>query len=206
MRRARGFPRSAVVVASVLAIAVVGCGGGGPAGAPARAVVGKPVHYVALGGDDVYGGRRSLTTAWPQLLFRKHLPVNATLVNLASPRHGGAEILRDQVPTAIRLHPDIVTITLIDDLERATPPQTVQRELSTIISELRTVDGVRILVGTAPPDTGTAEARSQFDSAVVAAAHTLRDKIVDLSGVSATDADLRADQIAEAFGRQVATR
>jgi len=194
------MPLAVVTVTIVLALAAAGCSGGPPA-APVRVATGTPVHYVALGGDDVFGGRRSLASSWPQLLFRNHLPVNATFVNLASPRHGGVEIRRDQLATALRLHPDVVTITLIDDLERATPPQTVQHNLSDIITNLRKIDGVRILVGTAPPDTGTVEARSAFDTAITTAARTGGAEIVDLSRVSASDAELRAQQISETFAQ-----
>ena len=204
MNYVRRLPAAAVVVAIVVALVAMGCSDGGPPGAPTRAVVAKPVRYVALGGDDVYGGRRSLTTSWPQVLFRNHLAVSATLVNLASPRQASAEIRRDQVPTAVRLRPDVVTITLIDDLERATPPQSVERDLSAIISSLRKVDGMLILVGTAPPDTATADVRRAFDSAVTTATRTEGVEVVDLSRVSATDAEVRAQEIASAFARQLA--
>jgi GDSL-like Lipase/Acylhydrolase family len=197
-------PRVAVVgITIALAVVAVACSGGPPA-APTRAAVGKPVHYVALGGDDVYGGRRRLTASWTQALFRDHLPVNATFVNLASPHNGSDEIRRDQVPTAIRLRPDIVTITLIDDLERATPPEDVQRDLSAIISSLRKVDGIRILVGTAPLDTDIEKVRSAYNAAVTAAVRTGGAELVDLSQVSATDTKLRAEQIADAFARELA--
>ncbi len=206
MNRVRRVRRSVGVAATVLALVAVGCSGGGGNDARARPATGKPLRYVALGGDDAYGGRRSVATAWPQLLFRDHLAVNATLVNLASPRHGAAEIHRDQVPTAVRLRPDIATITLLDDLERASPPQTVQQDLGAILESLRKVDGIRILVGTAPPDTGTADARRAFDSVITAAAHTQGVEIVDLGRASATDPGVRAREIADAFAQELAKR
>jgi GDSL-like Lipase/Acylhydrolase family len=201
----RRLGRISAAITVAFATVAVGCSGG-PPGAPKRVAVGKPVHYVALGGDDVYGGRRSLATSWPQRLFRDHLALNATLVNLASPHHGGAEIRQDEVPTAVRLHPDVVTITLIDDLERATPPAIVQRDLSAIIRSLQAIDGVRILVGTAPLDTDTDKVRSAYNAAVTAATRTRGAELVDLSQVSATDAELRAQQIADAFARVLAKR
>ncbi len=85
MRRARWKPHAVSTIAALAFIA--GCSGGTPE-PPAHVAVGKPVHYVALGGDDVVGSRRRLTTSWPQLLFREHLEVNATLVNLASAHRG----------------------------------------------------------------------------------------------------------------------
>ena len=110
------------------------------------------------------------------------------------------------MPTAVRLRPDIVTITLIDDLERGTPPETVQRDLSAIIGSLQKVDGVRILVGTAPLDTDTAEARNAYDSAITAATRGQEVENVSLSRVSATDPELRAQQIADAFAVELAKR
>ncbi len=125
--------RPIVVVTTALLVVLAACNNGGPATTAAREPAGKPLHYVALGGDDAYGARQRLDGSWPQLLFREHLPADATLVNLASPRHGTAEIRDDELPVALRLRPDIVTITALDDLERDTNPAEVQSQLSAII-------------------------------------------------------------------------
>ncbi len=108
--------RVLAVVAIGLLVAA-GCTDGGQSAAPARRPEGKPLQYVALGGDDVAGARRRFVDAWPQQLFRTGLPLTATMVNLAGPPAGVTEIQRDQLQTALRLHPDITTITLVDDLE-----------------------------------------------------------------------------------------
>ena len=193
-----------VVVTTALLVVLSACNNGSPATTAARDPAGKPLHYIALGGDDAYGARQRLDNSWPQLLFRENLPANATLVNLASPRHGAAEIRDDELPVALRLRPDIVTITALDDLERATNPADVQSQLSAIIRSLRALKAVRVLVGTAPLDIAPPSAVSAFNVAVTTAARASGAELVDLGSVNAANQQQRGEQIASAFARVLA--
>lgn len=201
MRRPRAFQVVALALSALVVLGAAGCTGDGSSSARTPAPAGKSKLYVALGGDDVYGGRRRLTTAWPQHFFRDRLPINATFVNLASPRHGVSEIERDQVSVAVRLHPDLATITVLDDLERGTDPVEVERDLVQILGRLRAVDGLRVLVGTVPPGVAAPADAERLNAAVVEASRVGGGEVVDLSGVDATDPERRATQIAGAFGR-----
>ena len=168
-------------------------------GSARREVGGKAELYVALGGDDVAGSRRRFTDSWPQLLFRTNLPVSATFVNLAGPREGAEAIRGDQLPTALRLRPDLVTVTLLDDLERGTPPATVRQDLAEILRRLGRERGLRVLVGTAPPGTAAPALVDVFNAVVKETVRRHGGEIVDLAGVRAADPDLEALQIANAF-------
>jgi GDSL-like Lipase/Acylhydrolase family len=193
-------PRTRVLATLAAGMLVaVGCTGGGRSAAPEPRPEGKPLQYVALGGDDAAGSSRRFVDAWPQQLFRTGLPLSATMVNLAGPRDGVTEIEHDQLQTALRLRPDIATITLVDDLERGTALETVEKTLGEILSRLRRERGLRVLVGTAPPGTAAPEMVDAFNSVVKDTVRKHGGELVDLRGVRAADPDLEALQIANAF-------
>jgi GDSL-like Lipase/Acylhydrolase family len=200
VRCRRWHPLCALALAAVLVAAAAGCTGGDSA-APAREAVGKPQLYIALGGDDVSGGRLRPTDSWPQQLFRTALPTDATFVNLGSPRQGAEEIRRDQVAIAERFRPDLVTITLLDDLERGTTASALEEDLGAIVRDLHQVEGVRVLVGTAPPGVGTSAERTAFDAAIVAAARVSGATVVNLGTARSADPARQRRQIADAFGQ-----
>jgi hypothetical protein len=76
------------------------------------------VRLVVLGGDEALGAGVSRTernrSTWPQLLFREHLPVRATLVDLASPGASAVDVRDAQIPRALDLQPTIA-IVWVDD-------------------------------------------------------------------------------------------
>jgi GDSL-like Lipase/Acylhydrolase family len=201
MKRRRWHPLCTPALAAVLVFGAAGCTGDEHSAAPAHEAVGKPQLYIALGGDDVSGGRRRPTDSWPQQLFRTALPTDATLVNLGSPRQGAEEIRRDQVGVAVRFRPDLVTITLLDDLERGTSPSALQENLGAIVRALHQVQGVTVLIGTAPPDVGTTAERAAFDAAIVAAARATGATVVNLGTVRSGDPARQRREIADAFGQ-----
>lgn len=191
----------ALTVVAVLALGATGCTGSGSSAGQVRGTEGKSKLYVALGGDDVYGvGPARLVDAWPQIVFRTSFPVSGTFVNLAVPRQGASGMERDQVGVAVRLRPDLVTLTLLDDLEQGRAPLEVQQRLVGILNRLHQVRGLRILVGTAPPGTALPAAVDAFNAAVKDATRVGGGELVDLSRARATDVRRRAQQIADAFG------
>ena len=192
------------VVAVVLAGALgSGCSGSSqPATFPAEKV-GAATRYVALGGDDNLGSRRTFADAWPQRVFRGALPRGAVFVNVADSRSGIAEILTDQVDEAIALRPDIVTITLVDDAERETAPDAVERDLTEVLERLRTArPKARVLVGTIPPGSSSPETADGLDQAIRRAAAD-RAVVVDLGAVDTSGPDLRNAAIAHAFAAEL---
>ena len=88
-----------------------------------------------------------------------------------------------------------------DNLERDGDPFEVQLVLVVIIGRLHQVDGVRILVGTAPPGSASPESVAAFNAAVADATRAAGAELVDLAGARAADPECRAQQIADAFGQ-----
>jgi hypothetical protein len=166
---------------------------------PGRQAPERGSVYVALGGDDVFGGRSGLVNGWPQVLFRSALPITSTFVNLADQREGVADIRRRQVEPARALRPDLVTITVVDDAERGTDPTSVEGDLEAVVARLRSGAATRVLVGTLPPDAAAPEVVEQLNAAVTRAATSAGATIVDLSGVRSTDPATRGTAIAAAF-------
>ena len=199
MKGRRWHPLCALALAAALLFGAAGCTGSKDPAAPGHAAVGKPQLYIALGGDDVSGARRRPTDSWPQQLFRTALPTDATLVNLGSPRQGAEDVRRDQVGIAVRFRPDLVTITLLDDLEQGTTPSALQEDLAAIIRDLHQVKGITVLVGTSPPDVGTTAERASFDAAIVAAASATGATVVNLRTARSSDPARQRRQIADAF-------
>jgi lysophospholipase L1-like esterase len=139
---------------AALAVALVAsaCSGGRPKTLPASAA-GRAVRYVALGGGDTLGEgtEDSLRDAWPQVLFRTALPRAATFVNFASTGATSEDVLDRQVPEALALNPDLVTISIFDDAFTDTPVTTFETRLRDIVSRFRAGRNVKVLVANIPP-------------------------------------------------------
>ena len=190
---------STIVGALVLGV-LAACGASsGPAALPPEKK-GPPFLYVALGGDDNGTGRTTLASAWPQIFFRSDLPRTAQFVNLARPRSGITQILNDEVDHATRLQPDLVTITLIDDAERATPTTTVEHDLAAVLQRLARHHRTTILVGTVPPNVGTSTATEALNQTITRVADAASVTLVDLPVDNSTSAS-GAAKIAEIFAR-----
>jgi hypothetical protein len=98
-----------------MTLAMCGCSSSSVSkGAPPLVPQGAPVRLVVLGADQALGsgvGRSERNrSTWPQLLFREHLPVRATLVNLASADATSADVRDAQVPRALGLQPTIAIV------------------------------------------------------------------------------------------------
>ncbi len=189
---------AAVLILVVCAMAA-GCAGTGPPAALPKEQPGHGVFYVALGGDDNVGSRSTFADAWPQQLFRSALSRESVFVNLADGRSGITEVRSDQLPTAVALHPDVVTITLLDDAERATDPAVVESDVRAVATRLDRINGTTVLVGTTPPGVGAPDA-SALDAAIRrgAAGHAT---VVDLGSIAPGDPTETAAGIARAFAR-----
>jgi hypothetical protein len=192
------------VVAAVTGLLAVGLLLGACSSAPAdktlpKEKAGTAPLYVALGGDDNGAGRRELADAWPQILFRTALPRGAVFVNLSVPRSGVAGILASELDEAVRLRPAVVTITLIDDAERATAASVVETDLTRIVDRLRVVRSVRILIGTIPGNVGNPGIAAGLDEVIARVATTTSTTLVDLGAVGAPGSGPEADQVARAF-------
>jgi len=206
--RGRPLRRGARVLTGLLAGAVVAaaCGGGTSNPTLPPEAKGRPTVYVALGGDDNGAGRRGIAAAWPQVLFRTAFPRTAVFVNLSSPRAGAETMLDTQVGSAVALHPDVVTITVIDDAEHDTSPAVVEQDLTAAIGRLRAGRSPRVLVGTIPNSAAPAPVTQPLDQAIAAAARASGATLVDLGTADGPNDEAMGTQIARSFARALHAR
>ena len=146
-RRARWL----VVLGLCITLTVCGCTSSSVSkGAPPPTPQGAPVRLVVLGGDSAFGAGVSRTernrSTWPQLLFREHLPVRATLVDLATPGATPIDVRDAQVPRALALQPTIA-IVWVD----------TQGTALTAALEALTKAGATVLVLATPEETAASQ-------------------------------------------------
>lgn len=144
--------RRALVATVLVATVATGCSAGHPKTLPAAPAT-RPLAYVALGGEDTFGSGTEvrLRNAWPYVFFRTALPRSATLVNLAATGATTDDLLDRQVPEALQLHPDLVTISIIDDAFSTTAVSTVSARLRQAVQQLRADGRTRVLLANIPP-------------------------------------------------------
>lgn len=141
--------RVALVVALALVLAATACthraGGGDPSTGPTT-----PVVFVTLGGNETAGAdlprQRSLRDGWNQLVFRTALPRRTVHVNLAFRNATAADVLADQVPDAVKLHPTIAVVWLgTADEAASTPAPTFGAQLASVVGRLHDA-GAKVFV------------------------------------------------------------
>jgi hypothetical protein len=150
------------VVCVCITVAVCGCTSSSVSkGAPPPVPQGAPVRLVVLGDDEALGagvGRAERNrSTWPQLLFREHLPVRASLVDLASPGATAVDVRDDQVPRALGLQPTIAVVWV--DGESAV--------LTAALGSLKTAGATVLAVATPDQAAATQEAASEAGARVV---------------------------------------
>jgi lysophospholipase L1-like esterase len=72
-------------------------------------------------------------------------------VNLAATGATTDDLLDRQVPEALQLHPDLVTISIIDDAFSTTAVSTVSARLRQAVQQLRADGRTRVLLANIPP-------------------------------------------------------
>lgn len=151
-------PVSAVVAVLALAGLCAGCAGG-PAPLPTGPPIppaGQPLVYAALGASETAGAGLDDPAlreryAWPQLFFNTVLPRAATYYNFAVSGITTEAALQDELPQALAVHPDVVTVFFnIDDLVNGVSPETFGVNLDTIVHAMRQGGRARVLVANAP--------------------------------------------------------
>ena len=124
-----------------------------PAGPPVRPNGPDPL-YVAVGASETVGVGvpDPLRQAWPALFFRETLPASARFVDLGVPGITVSDALTQEVPAAVSLHPDLVTVWLnVNDLIAGVTPAAYGRELTELLQELRRGGATQVLVANTPP-------------------------------------------------------
>jgi lysophospholipase L1-like esterase len=150
--------RPAGRVAAVLllsALLAAGCAGAKPkaTGPPRTAPVPKVV-YVAVGASETVGigSEDPLNDAWPQVLFRRYLPLGTVLENFGIPGATTADALGREVPDAVGQSPALATVWLnVNDITRAVPVATYEQQLGEVVHGLRRGGATKVLVANTPP-------------------------------------------------------
>jgi lysophospholipase L1-like esterase len=110
--------------------------------------------YVAVGASETVGigAEVPLREAWPRVLFRTAMPENTVFVNLGIPGATVAQALQQELPHAVELKPTIVTVWLnVNDIIAGVTAVEYERDLGTLVHELRRGGATRVLVANTPP-------------------------------------------------------
>lgn len=154
----RRRPSPSVMALIAAAVALAGCAAGPPplARGPSIPPGGKALVYAALGASETSGvglGDTALRAryAWPELFFSAALPRAATYYNFGVPGITTAAALSEEVPAALAVHPDVVTVFFnIDDLVNGVTPASFGANLDAIVRAMRQGGRATVLVGNAP--------------------------------------------------------
>jgi lysophospholipase L1-like esterase len=148
-----------LVVAAALVL-LAGCAGQptgpltGTSAVPA-APDGPAIVDVAIGASETVGagvddGSR-LRSAWPQVLYTSALPRGAVFYNFGIPGATVAEALTAELPQALAVRPDLVTVWLnVNDLLVGVPAAQYESRLGQLVHALRRGGHTRVLVANTP--------------------------------------------------------
>lgn len=155
-RRAPGI----VVLALALVTAGACSSGGGDGTGPSAGVLppvdegGEALLYVAVGASETAGLRAEvpLRDGWPRVLYQTAMPAGTVFVNLGIPGATVAQALAIEVPQALGLDPDVVTVWLnVNDILAGVSAADFERDLGSLVRQLRRGGATRVLVANAPP-------------------------------------------------------
>lgn len=152
MRRRR-VSRAGAGLLLCLAACSSGSRAGGPPTTSGAAAAAGPL-YVAVGASETtgIGADTPLREAWPRVLFRSAMPVNTVFVNMGIPGATVAQALTSEVAPALDLKPTIVTVWLnVNDIIAGVPAGQFERDLDSLVHQLRRGGQARVLVANAPP-------------------------------------------------------
>jgi lysophospholipase L1-like esterase len=139
-----------------------------PTGSPATTAA--TFRYVAIGASDTVGVGASdpRTGSWPARLAAR-LPAGTDYVNLGVSGSLAAQASREQLPTALALHPQLATVWLaVNDLNASLPAADYAAALRSVIEPLASRTAARIFVGNVP-DLRPVPAYAGVDPAVLLA-------------------------------------
>jgi acyl-CoA thioesterase-1 len=143
------LPLVAALVASLIAAT---CGGPQTGTRKAQVLTNARV-YVAVGASESVGvgSDHPEHDAWTAILYRSAFPQDAVFYNFARPGSLVSDALQDQLPQALAVHPDLVTVWLnTNDLVHSVPTATYRSELQRLVHALRQDGHARVLVANTP--------------------------------------------------------
>ncbi len=142
------------LVAALLASLLVATCGGPQSGArrTAPAVTDARI-YAAVGASESVGvgSDHPERDAWTALLYRSAFRQDAVFYNFARPGSLVADALQQQLPQALAVHPDLITVWLnTNDLVHSVPTTTYRSQLQQLVHALRQDGHARVLVANTP--------------------------------------------------------
>jgi lysophospholipase L1-like esterase len=121
---------------------------------PATRSTAEPaVVYAAIGASETYGTGADdrYRQAWPQLFYNDALPQSAVFYNFGVPGINTAQALKDELPGALRVKANVVTVWLnVNDLVQGVSPSVYAGQLRQLVHGLRRGDAARVLVANVP--------------------------------------------------------
>jgi acyl-CoA thioesterase-1 len=115
---------------------------------------GPPPVYVAVGASETtgIGSEVPLRDAWPRVLYRTAMPENTIFVNMGIPGATVTQALAEELPMALEQKPTIVTVWLnVNDIIAGVSAADFERDLATLVHQLRRDGATRVLVANSPP-------------------------------------------------------
>lgn len=178
-------------------------------GATSPAGQGPPPVYAAVGASESVGvgADDPASQAWTEVFRRTALPPRTLFTNLAVEGANTAEALAEQVPRAVALKPDVVTVWLnVNDIIDRVPPDRFEQQLAELVRGLRRRGETKVLVANTP-EVDQLPVVARFGPIVAALADQAVDayneatrRVVDDQGATLVDLH-RASEQAEREGR-----
>jgi lysophospholipase L1-like esterase len=142
------------LVAVALVLIASGCDVSRPEVLPPPPDTGPPPVYVSVGASETTGAGsdQPLRDGWPRVLHRTALAPGAIHVNMGIPGATVAQALAEEVPTTLDARPHLVTVWLnVNDLTRGVSAADYERQLESLVRQLRRGGVTRVLVANTPP-------------------------------------------------------
>ena len=146
----RGLAAAAVVACLA---ACTGAGLARPPSSPGQGPVLDAKVYAALGASETVGvgSDHPEREAWTEVFYRTSLPESAVFYNFGEPGIAVQEALRRELPAALGVKPDLVTVWLnTNDLIHKVPVDVYEAQLDSLVSALRQGGSARVLVANTP--------------------------------------------------------
>lgn len=142
------------VLAAMLSLVVLlaACGGADTTPRSGVPTFTPSMVYVAIGASDAVGVGASdpNTTAYVPLLIAR-LPAHAYALNLGVNGYTVHQALANELPQALKAHPNVVTVWLVgNDIRQCTPLDSYSHDLDTLLGQLETKTKARVFVANTP--------------------------------------------------------
>ena len=145
--------RTAVLLV-VVVVVMTACSFSKPEVLPPPADTGPAPVYVAVGASETtgVGSDQPLRDAWPRVLHRTAMPAGSVMVNMGVPGTTVAQAIAEQVEATLAARPNLITVWLnVNDMTRGVSPAEYERQLESLLRQLRRSASTRILVANSPP-------------------------------------------------------